>query len=157
MQVILGLGTNQGDRFAALNTAIEKLKPHLRDIKCSSIYSSPALLLPNSPTEWAMDFLNMAVMGNTDAIPEELLKLCQQIETEMGRAKEHAKWSPRVINIDILLYGDVALQSKTLTIPHTELHNRAFSLLPLLELKPDYKHTRNFAENQGTHRIGHFA
>jgi 2-amino-4-hydroxy-6-hydroxymethyldihydropteridine diphosphokinase len=96
-------------------------------------------------------------MGETEANPEELLKTCQQIETEMGRAKEHAKWSPRVIDIDILLYGDVTLQSKSLTIPHAELHNRAFSLLPLLELKPDYKHTKNLAENHGTKRIGHFA
>lgn len=157
MQVILGLGTNQGDRFAALQTAVKKLKTHLKKVQCSGIYSSPALLLPNSPKEWEMEFLNMAVMGNTESKPEELLKICQQIETEMGRAKEHAKWSPRVIDIDILLYGDVTLQSKTLTIPHAELHNRAFALLPLLELKPDYLHTKNLAENHGIKRIGHFA
>ena len=154
MQVILGLGTNQGDRFAALKTATQKLSAQLKNLQCSGIYSSPALLLPNSPKEWAMEFLNMAVMGGTEEKPEELLKTCQQIETEMGRAKEHAKWSPRVIDIDILLYGDITLQSKTLTIPHAELHNRAFSLLPLLELKPGYAKA---PIPNGTKRIGHFA
>jgi len=156
MQVILGLGTNQGDRFANLQTAIKKLTPHLAALKCSGIYTSPALLLPDSPKAWDIEFLNMAVIGNTEAKPEALLNICQHIETEMGRETKHSKWSPRVIDIDILLYGDLALTEKTLTIPHAELPNRAFALLPLLELKPDYPHTKNFAENHGTKRIGQF-
>ena len=154
MEVILGLGSNQGDRFAALKTAIAKLAPHLKNIKTSGVYSSPALLLEDSPPEWNMDFLNMAVIGNTETTPENLLKICQQIETEMGRVKDHAKWSPRIIDIDILLYGEQTVQTDTLTIPHAQLHARAFALLPLLELKPGY--AKSTAHN-GIKRIGAFA
>ena len=154
MQIILGLGTNEGDRFAALKTAITKLTPHLKNIIISGIYSSPALLLEDSPPEWNRDFLNMAVIGDTEASPENFLKICQQIETEMGRAKEHAKWSPRIIDIDILLYGEHKVQSETLTIPHAHLHARAFALLPLLELKRGYAKS---PPHNGTKRIGAFA
>lgn len=152
MQVYIGLGSNQGDRFAALKSAVIKLSSRLQQITCSSVYSSPALLMPGSPAEWNIQFLNMAIRAETDLEPEQLLTFCKKIETKMGRAAVYPKWSPRIIDIDILLYGDLQYRSDTLTIPHSDMHERAFVLLPLIEL--GYSATASLGHS--TTRIGKF-
>lgn len=133
-KVFLGLGGNQGDRFAALKCAIDLLKPHIHHLKQSAIYESPALLLTDSPPEWNIHFLNMAIAGDTDLEPEALLTEIKRIEKQMGRGNDYPKWSPRSIDIDILLYGDTPYQSETLTIPHPLINEREFVWLPLTEL-----------------------
>ena len=134
MQTVLGLGSNRGDRFSALHMAVQLLSPHLSNITHSFVYESPALLLMDSPKEWDVDFLNMAISGDTHLSPEELLLEIKSIEKKMGRGEGYPKWSPRNIDIDILFCGADAYQSDTLTIPHPLIHERAFVLLPLQDL-----------------------
>ncbi len=134
IKTTLGIGSNQGDRFIALKTAIEKLRTHIRNTKLSAVYESPAVLLPNSPKEWDIPFLNMALTGETDLAPEELLTAIKTIEKAMGRSEHYPKWSPRIMDIDILLYGDETYQSDTLTIPHPLINEREFVLLPMSDL-----------------------
>ena len=152
MKITLGLGSNQGDRFAALKNAITLLQPHVKQMTLSSIYESPALLLPNSPPEWNVNFLNMVISGETTLPPEDFLVEIKKIEKQMGRSENYAKWSPRIIDIDILIYGNTPYQSDTLTIPHPLIHERAFVILPLAELGYSFITT---ATNTTT-RIGYF-
>lgn len=159
MKIILGLGSNQGDRFSALKNAIALLAHHLSDIKLSSIYESPALLLPDSPPEWNVAFLNMALSGETNLSPEDFLIAIKAIEKKMGRGENYPKWSPRVIDIDILLYGDASYQSDTLTIPHPLINEREFVFLPMSDLiapASPLKATSHKPQTT-TKRIGHFA
>lgn len=153
MKITLGLGSNQGDRFAALKRAIDLLQPHLQNITQSYVYESPALLLPDSPTEWNVDFLNMAISGDTHLEPEAFFIEIKRIEKAMGRGHDYPKWSPRIIDIDILLYGDRPYHSDTLTIPHPLINEREFVLLPMNDLSysvtPPLRHS-------ATTRIGHF-
>lgn len=154
MKIVLGLGSNQGNRFAALKTAIDLLKLHLRNLKQSAIYESPALLMPDSPPEWNVDFLNMAIAGDTTLEAEDFFTEIKRIEKVMGRGHDYPKWSPRIIDIDILLYGDALYQSNTLTIPHPLINEREFVFLPMSELGFSLPITNN--QQRITKRIGHF-
>lgn len=135
--VILGLGSNIGDRMTNLRAAQDGLGELLADMQASSIYRSEALLPQNAPADWNCEFLNMAVMGKTTLAPEMLLASIKKLEGEMGR-QSRGHWGPREIDIDILAYDDVVMDSPELTIPHKELLNRDFALVPLCELAPDW-------------------
>jgi 2-amino-4-hydroxy-6-hydroxymethyldihydropteridine diphosphokinase len=139
VDIVLGLGSNLDDRNNYLEQAITKLKEKniLDNITCSTIIESKAALLPNSPDEWDLDFLNMAVRGYTNLTPNELLESIKEIEKELGR-KVSAPWSPRIIDIDILIYGDQVIKTDELIIPHPELMERPWALNPLLEIFPDW-------------------
>lgn len=154
MKIFIGLGVNQGDRFAALKTAIGFLEPYITKMKLSSVYESPALLLPDAPKEWDIPFLNMAISGDTELSPEDFLLEIKRIEKQMGRGENYPKWSPRIIDIDILLYGDAPYESETLTIPHPLINERDFVFLPLEQLGFSLPATCNI--QPVTHRIGHF-
>ncbi len=138
MEIILGIGTNQGTRLNNLSIAIDKINSFAKVIKVADIYESDALLLENSPEEWSIPFLNTALLVENSLSPEKMLSKCQQLEKEMGRAPNHSKWSPRIIDIDILIYDNLIVNRDNLTIPHPELHNRLFVLLPLYDLIPDW-------------------
>ncbi|GAC1445372.1 MAG: hypothetical protein NVSMB52_06280 [Chloroflexota bacterium] len=84
-------------------------------------------------------FLNIALEGETTLLPQELLKTVKDIEETLGRVPS-SRWGPRLIDIDILLYGDLILETATLTIPHREMLNRKFVLLPLAEIAPHLRH-----------------
>ena len=132
----LGLGSNMGDLKANLETAIEKINSITNSgvIKVSSFYSTKAW----GYAEQA-DFLNAVIEVKTDYSPEEFLSFTQNIEKEMGRVKNF-KYGPRVIDIDILFYGDKIINVPHLTIPHPEIENREFVLCPLNEIAPDFVH-----------------
>lgn len=138
IEVVLGIGSNLGDRLNYLNLAILKLEEKiLKDIVRSSICETKAVLKKNSPKEWDLDFLNMAIRGKTSLTPLELIKALKEIEKEIGR--RHSKiWSPREIDIDILVYGDQVIKLDNLIIPHPELLNRPFCLKPLAEVYPGW-------------------
>lgn len=82
------------------------------------------------------DYLNAVVCADTDLAPADLLGVMQQIESELGRTRV-VRWGPRIIDLDLLLYGNRSIDSKDLKVPHPEITSRAFVLVPLLELQPD--------------------
>lgn len=137
--VILGLGSNKGDREDYLRQATALLAGLLSGMRASGIYESKALLPPGAPAEWNAPFLNMVVTGKTKLEPRKLLASVKAIETKLGR-KPAGKWGPREIDIDILAMGDTVIDTPSLAIPHPELLNRDFALLPLSELAPDWRY-----------------
>lgn len=152
-QVILGLGTNMGDRFQNLRDALAALRKIVCVEKTSSLYYSEAQLLPDASAAWNQPFINMAVACQTKLTPHELLHGLKNIEEALGR-KNRERWSPRIIDIDILTWGNLQLNSENLSIPHKRLHERAFALLPLLELNPKWPHAE-IKDHLGTHRLPH--
>jgi len=126
-----------GDRMGHLRMAADLITKNIGNIaKKSHLYDTQ----PWGNTEQD-SFLNQVVMVNTTLDPRDILKEITQIEREMGRArKDSDKWGPRQIDIDILLYGKRIIRDKGLEIPHPELHKRAFVLVPLMELAPEYEH-----------------
>jgi len=130
----LGLGSNVGDPPANLRQALEALREHGIEVGAvSSAYrTEPVGEFLDQP-----DFLNAVVRIETDLEPESLLDVCKAIEAEMGRMFGGPRHGPRVIDIDMLLLGDVELETERLKLPHREVTSRRFVLVPLLELDPD--------------------
>lgn len=132
--VYLGLGSNIGDRFEYLRGAIDRLERSGVGIEAisSAWETEPVGEILDQP-----DFLNAAVRVRTALEPEDLLDLLKSIEAEMGRETGRPRHSPRVIDIDLLLMGDLEYESERLRLPHRETTSRRFVLAPLLELDPD--------------------
>ena len=126
--VYLALGTNLGDRLANLRAAIQALAPHINVLAESRIYETPPWGYADQPA-----FLNMAVKCETGLGPESLLKRLKLLEVQLGREASF-RYGPRRIDLDILLYDDLVLESETLTLPHPRLHERAFVLVPLMDI-----------------------
>ena len=127
--VYLGLGSNLGEREKNCLRAIELLNQNgLVVLKQSSLYETE----PWGNTAQPL-FINMAVEAVTDLEPADLLFLLKRIEKEMGRT-ETVKWAPRIIDLDILLYGDIVLNAGSLKIPHPLIEEREFVLRPLSEI-----------------------
>ena len=135
--VYLGLGSNLGDRAANLDLAIERLRASdLKVLRASAIYETEPRDFAEQP--W---FLNQAVEAETSLFPRQLLHRLQQIERGMGR-KPAAPKGPRIIDLDILLFGDSVISAGDLEIPHPRLHERRFALEPLADLAPGLRHPR---------------
>lgn len=130
----LGLGSNVGEREAHLRAAVELLRERGVEVEAiSSAYETEAVgEVLDQP-----DFLNAAVRVRTDLEPEALLDLCKEIEAERGRALDSPRHSPRPLDLDLLLLGDLELRTERLTLPHPEVTSRRFVLAPLLELEPE--------------------
>ncbi|MFK2826940.1 2-amino-4-hydroxy-6-hydroxymethyldihydropteridine diphosphokinase [Bacillus sp. B190/17] len=126
----LSLGTNMGDRYENLQLALRLLRSHkeVQLEKCSSIYETD----PVGYTEQAA-FFNLVVQITTSLSAERLLELCLSIEQQLGRIREF-KWGPRIIDLDILLYNQDNIESEKLIIPHPRMCERAFVLIPLIEI-----------------------
>ena len=129
------LGGNLGDRLSYLAQAREGLARQVGSIlRSSGIYETAAWGKTDQPA-----FLNQVLEVQTELQPAQLLQKINNLEQELGRVRlEH--WGARVIDIDILFYEDMVLQSQRLTIPHPQLHLRRFTLLPLAELAPNLQH-----------------
>ena len=134
--VYIALGTNLGDRLANLRAAIAALPPSVVVRQSSHVYETPPWGLTDQPA-----FLNMAVKAETRLEPAALLATLKRIEQELGRTPT-VRWGPRVIDIDILFYDDLVLEIPEATIPHPRLHKRAFVLVPLVDIAPDFVHPR---------------
>lgn len=133
--VYLSLGSNMGDRAKNLRAAIAALADTgVRVTKISSLYETEPVDLREQP--W---FLNCVVEGQTEIPPQALLKKLREIETRMGSKKLVAK-GPRLMDMDILLYGDETIHTPELQVPHPRMHLRRFVLMPLAEIAPDVKH-----------------
>lgn len=131
--VYLGLGSNLGDRQAYLTRAMEYISQRIRIEKSSSIYETEPVDNPNQPL-----FLNMVCQATTRLAPTQFLILLKGIESKMGRSGTGP--IPRVIDIDILFYGDQVIDTPDLVIPHPRLAERAFVLVPINEIAPEFKH-----------------
>ena len=129
----LGLGSNVGDSAAHLRAAIELLAERGVEVEAvSSAYATePVGEILDQP-----DFLNAAIRIRTELEPEQLLDVCKAVEAERGRASDSPRHSPRPLDVDLLLLGDLELQTERLTLPHREVTSRRFVLAPLLELDP---------------------
>jgi len=147
-RVYLSLGSNQGDRVGFIQQAMQLLKDNarIRVIECSSLYETEPLL-PNF-SQW---FINAVALIETDLAAIELLSLCKEIEarlTSMNFAEQMANGSNnklasgKIIDLDILFYGDQVIDNDELCIPHPKIENRAYALVPLLEVSPELTHPK---------------
>lgn len=137
MDVYLGLGSNLGDREANIRSAIALLGQHLTVVKTAPIYETEPVGYRDQPA-----FLNTVCLVSTELPPEELLRLVKGIEKEIGRTPTFLN-GPREMDIDILMYRDLVLDSAGLSIPHPRMAERAFVLVPLAEIAPDAVHPAN--------------
>jgi len=130
----LGLGSNVGDRRAHIRAALEALPGRGVEVEAvsSGYETEPVGEILDQP-----DFLNAAARIRTELDPIELLEACKAIEEERGRVLDAARHSPRPLDVDLLLLGDLELSSERLTLPHAEVTSRRFVLIPLLELDPE--------------------
>ena len=132
--VYIALGTNLGDRSDNLRAAIASMPPEVAVLAESRVYETPPWGYEDQPA-----FLNMVVKAETDLEPEALLKYLKQLETELGR-EQNFRWGPRLIDLDILFYDDLVVNTLPLAIPHPRLHERSFVLVPLADLAADFTH-----------------
>jgi len=132
--IYLSLGSNLGDRWANLQAGLEALPPAVSIQASSPVYETAPWGYSDQPA-----FLNQAVQAETQLDPYALLAHLKDIETQLGR-RPTFRYGPRLIDIDILFYDDLAITSPRLVVPHPHLHERAFVLVPLAALAPDLVH-----------------
>jgi len=132
--VYLALGTNLGDRVENLRAALQALLPVVDIQAASPVYETPPWGYTDQPA-----FLNMVLQANTELLPADLLRELKRIEVELGR-QPNFRYGPRLIDLDILFYGDRVVELETLGIPHPRLHERAFVLVPLADLALHLRH-----------------
>jgi 2-amino-4-hydroxy-6-hydroxymethyldihydropteridine diphosphokinase len=132
--VYLALGSNMGNRLANLKNAIGNLPPQMNVRRKSTVYETPPWGFKDQPA-----FLNQVVMAETYLDAESLLGHLKRLETALGREPGFPN-GPRLIDMDILFYDDLVMDSPPLVIPHPRLHQRAFVLVPLNDIAPDLVH-----------------
>ena len=136
MRVYLGLGSNLGDRRNHLSRAVDALESHgLTIARVSPVVESPALLPDSAPSDWNLPYLNLVLECAARCSPEQLRVRIDEIQRAFGR-RGTSRWSPRPIDIDILLWGRERIETERLTVPHRDLTSRAFVLAPLVALAP---------------------
>ena len=139
--IILGVGSNWGDRLSFLRRAIHQLRvvhPDIQVQAISPIYESPALLPPNAPLDWDRPFLNLNVLCSSHLESMQVLRIVKTIETALGR-QNRGRWAPREVDIDILARDQEVYSHSDLIIPHPGLQNRPFAFLPFADLAPDWE------------------
>ena len=129
----LGLGSNLGDRLENLQSAVRLLDAAegVLVVASSRVWETDPVGGPRQP-----DYLNVVLRAETSLPPHELLQVCLRVEEALGRVRD-VHWGPRTIDVDVLLVDDLRVEERGLTIPHPRMTERAFVLLPLLELDPD--------------------
>ncbi|NCH35915.1 2-amino-4-hydroxy-6-hydroxymethyldihydropteridine diphosphokinase [Cronobacter sakazakii] len=129
----IALGSNLAEPLTQVNNALAALAriPDSRIVATSSFYRTPPLGPQDQP-----DYLNAAVALETTLSAEALLDNTQRIELEQGRVRKAERWGPRTLDLDIMLFGDATINTERLIVPHYDMKNRAFMLLPLSEIAP---------------------
>lgn len=130
----IGIGSNVGDRVGFCRRAVEALtlSDGITVVKVSSLYETAPLGGPPQRS-----FINLVAKVETELEPRGVLETCKQLEQRMGREPSDIRWGPRVVDLDILLYGSEKISEPDLEIPHARLKERRFALVPLLEIDPD--------------------
>lgn len=129
--VYVALGSNLDDPLAQLTQAVDSLKKFAKNLKVSPFYGSKPLGPQDQP-----DYVNAVVKFETELEPLVLLDALQAIENQQGRVRLR-RWGERTLDLDILLYDNVQLQTERLTLPHYDMHNREFVIVPLYDLSPE--------------------
>lgn len=129
----IGIGANLGDAQATVRRASRELGRLGAVVRVSSLYRTKAWGVPDQP-----DFINAAALLETSLEPRALLRALQAMEEELGRTPTF-RWGPRIVDLDILAYGDRTVDEPDLVIPHPRLHERAFALIPLAEIDPSFE------------------
>ncbi|WP_198470138.1 2-amino-4-hydroxy-6-hydroxymethyldihydropteridine diphosphokinase [Acetomicrobium sp. S15 = DSM 107314] len=131
----IGLGSNVGDRLGALRRALSLLKRKgVEILRKSDVFETPPVGLTEQPR-----FLNACVLVKTSMDPQLLLAQLKEMEVAIGR-QDRGPWGPREIDLDILYIDDLAIRDGELEIPHPRMHERAFVLLPLSQIAPNWRH-----------------
>lgn len=133
----IGIGANLDEPIQSVRTAIKALERYGKVVGASSLYRTKPWGVTDQP-----DFINAAVLLETSRTPRELLRELKELEKQLGRVPG-ARWGPRIIDLDILAYDDVTIDEPELTLPHAQLRNRAFVLVPLAEIDPGYESARD--------------
>lgn len=135
MTAYLGLGANVGDPQKSLSQALRELAKHpkIQLIQASSLYRTAPVGVLDQP-----DFLNAVVQIETALDPDALMTAMLGVEKKLGRVRTK-RWGPRVIDIDVLLYGARQIETPLITAPHPRMHERAFVMTPLAEIAPDLR------------------
>ena len=131
----IGLGANLGDAAATLREAIAELArlPRTELLRASRLYRTPAWGVTEQP-----DFINAVALVETTLSPRDLLDALLAIERSFGRTRlDGERWGPRTLDLDLLLHGDATIDEPGLRVPHPHLHERAFALLPLVDVAPE--------------------
>jgi 2-amino-4-hydroxy-6-hydroxymethyldihydropteridine diphosphokinase len=146
----ISIGSNIGERLLHLKDAVRALHTHneVSVLSVSSIYETA----PVGYTDQE-DFLNIVIEIKTSLDAYNLLSVCQEIEHELGRVRT-VRWGPRIVDLDILLYNNDNINAENLIVPHPRMHERAFVLIPLLEIAPETVHpvTGRFYSNEAAVR-----
>jgi len=139
VRAYVALGSNLGDREANMRRAVEMLgrRDGIEIVQVSSFSETDPVGGPPGQEK----FLNAAAALDTALKPRELLEACMEVERELGRTRD-VPWGPRTMDMDILLYGDEAVDEPGLVIPHPRMHERMFVLMPLAEIAPGVRHPR---------------
>lgn len=149
--VYLSIGSNLGDRRQHFRDALAALDPVIEEgsLRVAGLYETePVDCPPGSPS-----FLNSVIEFATDLAPEALLEVTRAIETALGRPRERGKNTPRPVDLDLLLYGAETVVTPDLTVPHPRMMERAFVLLPLAELRPDFLAASRSTDGSGVRRL----
>jgi 2-amino-4-hydroxy-6-hydroxymethyldihydropteridine diphosphokinase len=133
--VAVGLGSNLGERSRHLGHGLHGLSHLLAKMRVSPVYESRPLGDVRQP-----DFLNLCCVGVTELPARSLLEAMHRLEREAGRRRTARRFGPRTLDLDLLLYGDQVLREEGLEVPHARMTGRAFVLLPLRDLAPDWRH-----------------
>jgi 2-amino-4-hydroxy-6-hydroxymethyldihydropteridine diphosphokinase len=133
-EAFIAIGSNLGNRESNIRTALNLLKEKVTVLKISSTYETEPMYVEDQ--NW---FLNSVVKIETDMPPPELLCYLKDIERRMGREKR-TRYSPRIMDLDILFYGKEVIIQNDLEIPHPKIQERRFVLVPLVEIEPDHLH-----------------
>ena len=136
MDGYIGLGSNLGDPIAELRGAVSELESRGVELRSrSSLYQTEPVDAPNQA--W---FVNAVAEIRFGGRPDELLQICVNVEAARGRERNLRRNAPRILDLDVLLLGDIVLSTDELTIPHPRLHERRFVLEPMVEIAPDAIH-----------------
>lgn len=134
VEVLLGLGANLGDPVLQIGSAVDALAEFVDDLEVSSVYRTEPVGFAAQP-----DFCNLVVRGRTVLSPAELLERVQAVEARLGRERTFRN-APRAMDVDVLAYGGLVLETPSLTLPHPGIPTRGFVLHPLAEVAPDWVH-----------------
>jgi 2-amino-4-hydroxy-6-hydroxymethyldihydropteridine diphosphokinase len=129
----VGLGSNVGDRLANLSLGLRSVADHAEGLEVSSIYGTTPVDYEDQPT-----FLNACCVGWTRLTPHQMLSQLQDAERAAGRRRGGPRFGPRELDLDLLLYGDLTLDTEHLVLPHPRMRERAFVLVPLAEIAPKW-------------------
>lgn len=133
-RVAIGMGSNLGEPLANLRFGFRALRRLLEGVDASAVYETVPLHVADQPT-----FLNACCVGRTCLSPHQLLAELQQIEALAGRVRPGRRYGPRILDLDLLLYGDRVIRDPEIVIPHPRLRERAFVLEPLREIASDWR------------------